>query len=131
MSGRVSEKNKEERILVLSVDIDNDLYRKTGISGPLMGRVQSLNGASQLALADPEDTDSNAIFEAVKTYDELKERGYSVNVAVITGSETEGYDADREVARQLELVLEEYRADGCIFVTDGMSDRRVLPKPKP
>ena len=126
-SGKIGPKDKYERVLVLAVDIDNDLYRKTKISGPLMGRVQNLNGATQLALADPEDTDANAIFEAVKIYDELKEDGYSVSIATITGSEREGYDADREVARQLELVLEQNKADGCVFVTDGASDTRVMP----
>jgi putative membrane protein len=120
-------KDKEERILVLAVDIDNDLYRKTNISGPLIGRVQNLNGASQLALADPQDTDANTMFEAVKIYDELKKDGYTVNVATITGSEKEGYDADREIARQLELVLESTKSDGCVFVTDGASDMRILP----
>ncbi|MGC8479067.1 MAG: DUF373 family protein [Candidatus Micrarchaeia archaeon] len=119
--------NKEERVLILVSDIDNDLYRKTGISGPLTGKVQVLNGATQLALADPEDTDSNAMFEAVKLYDELKGEGYTVNVAAITGSEREGYDADREIVRQLELVLEQYKADSCVFVTDGESDKRILP----
>ena len=123
----VNVKDRSERILVLAVDIDNDLYRKTKIGGPLMGRVQNLNGATQLALADPEDTDSNAMFEAVRIYDELKEKGNEVNVATVTGSEREGYDADREIARQLELVLEQYRADSCVFVTDGASDKRVLP----
>lgn len=118
---------KEERVLVLAIDIDNDLYRKTNISGPLIGRVQNLNGATQLALADPEDTDSNAMFEAVKLYDTLKEEGYSVSIATVTGSEREGYDADREVARQLELVLEHSKADGCILVSDGASDKRVIP----
>jgi putative membrane protein len=120
-------KPDEERLIVLAIDIDNDLYRKTKISGPLMGRVQNLNGATQLALADPEDTDANAMFEAVKVYDEMKENGYDVNVATITGSENEGYTADREVARQLELVMKEYAPDACIFITDGESDRRVLP----
>jgi len=128
MAGRrVGPKDKDERLLVLAVDIDNDLYRKTNISGPLTGRVQNLNGATQLALADPEDTDANAMFEAVKVYDELKEDGYSVSIATITGSEREGYDADREIARQLELVLEQNKADGCVLVTDGASDNRVLP----
>ncbi len=119
--------NKEERILVLVSDIDNDLYRKTGINGPLLGKVQVLNGATQLALADPEDTDSNAMFEAVRLYDELKGKGYSTNVAAITGAESEGYEADREIVRQLELVLAQYKADSCIFVTDGESDKRILP----
>jgi putative membrane protein len=58
--------SKDERILVLAVDIDNDLYRKTKIAGPLIGRAHNLNGAEQLALADPEDPDSNAMFYAVK-----------------------------------------------------------------
>ncbi len=118
---------KEERILILAVDIDNDLYRKTGISGPVMGRVQNFNAASQLALADPEETDANTMFQAVKLYDEMKKEGYLVNVATITGSESEGYAADREVARQLDLVLAQYKSDACIFVTDGASDSRVLP----
>ncbi len=118
---------REERVLVLSADIDNDLYRKTGISGPLIGRVQVLNGATQLALADPQDADSNAMFQAVKTHDELRKDGYITNVAVITGTETEGYEADREIVRQLELVLDRYKVDSCVFVTDGASDSRVLP----
>ncbi len=124
---KVKVDDKEETILVLAVDVDNDLYRKTGIAGPLTGRVQNLNGATQLALADPEETDANTMFEAVKIYDQLKKDGYNVNVATITGSESEGYNADREVARQLELVLEQYKADSCIFVTDGASDKRVMP----
>ncbi len=127
VSKKVSVEDKEETLLVLAVDIDNDLYRKTGIGGPLVGRVQNLNGASQLALADPEETDANAMFQAVKIFDQLKKEGYNVNVATITGSESEGYNADREVARQLELVLQQFQADSCIFVTDGASDKRVLP----
>ena len=120
-------KDKEQRILVLAADIDNDLYQKTKISGPLLGKVQNINGATQLALADPEDTDSNTMFEAVKLYDQLVEDGYMVNVATITGSEKEGYNADMEIARQLELVLEQYKADSCVFVSDGASDDRVIP----
>ncbi len=124
---KTAPKDKSERVLVLVADIDNDLYRKTKIGGPLFGRVQNLNGATQLALADPEDTDSNAMFEAVKIYDQLKEEGYSVSIATVTGSEKEGYDADREIARQLEMILEQSKADGCVFISDGASDSRVLP----
>ena len=120
-------KSKDSNILILAIDIDNDLYRKTRISGPLMGRVQNLNGASQLALADPEDSDSNTMFYAVHLYDKMKDEGYLVEVATVTGSEKEGYEADKEVARQLELVLNKYKSDECIRVTDGPSDERVLP----
>ncbi|MDE1856413.1 MAG: DUF373 family protein [Candidatus Micrarchaeota archaeon] len=125
--GKASLKDKNERLLVLAIDIDNDLFRKTKISGPVLGRVQNLNAANQLMLADPEDTDGNTMFQAVKLYDDLKKEGYSVNLATITGTETEGYDADREISRQLELVLTNYKVDACVFVTDGASDNRVLP----
>ncbi len=120
-------KDKEERVLILAIDVDNDLYRKTRISGPLTGRAQILNGAKELALADPEDPDSNTMFFAVKFYDKMKEDGYTVNVATLTGSELEGYHADREIARQLDLVLESNKSDSCVVVTDGASDQRVLP----
>lgn len=124
---RMTNKDKSQRLLVLAVDMDNDLFRKTKISGPVLGRTQNLNAANQLILADPEETDSNNMFQAVKLYDDLKEEGYNVNVATITGSELEGYDAGREVSRQLDLVLKQYKADACIFVTDGASDEQVLP----
>jgi putative membrane protein len=116
-----------ERILVLAVDADNDLYRKTKITGPVMGRVDNLKAAAKLALSDPQDVDANVMFEAVKKFDELKAKGYSVNVATITGAEKEGYVADIELVRQIEIVLERLKSDACVLVTDGESDSRVLP----
>ena len=116
-----------ERILVLAVDIDNDLYRKTKITGPVIGRQENLKAAARLALADPMDTDSNAMFEAVKRHDELKRAGNRVIVVTITGAEKEGYAADSEVSRQLDMVLAKFKADSCVLVTDGASDNRVLP----
>ena len=69
-----------ERVLVLAIDIDNDLYRKTRLSGPVIGRESNLSAAAALALADPQDTDANTMFEAVRKYDELKKLGYPVHV---------------------------------------------------
>ncbi len=116
-----------ERILVLAVDIDNDLYRKTKITGPVVGREANLKAAAKLALADPQETDANAMFEAVKKYDELKKKGYSVSIATVTGAEKEGYIADSAVSKQLDIVIDRFKADSCVLVTDGASDIRVLP----
>jgi putative membrane protein len=116
-----------ERILVLAVDVDNDLYRKTKITGPVIGRIDNLKAAAKLALADPQDTDANAMFEAVRKYDEFKSKGFSVNVATVTGAEKEGYVADIELVRQIELVLERVKCDACVLITDGSSDSRVIP----
>ncbi len=116
-----------ERVLVLVVDIDNDLYKKARIHGPVIGRESNLKAASKLALADPTDTDSNTIFEAVRRYDELKRDKLDVEVATVTGSDKEGYIADRELTRQIEKVLDTVKPDSCLFVTDGASDERALP----
>ncbi len=116
-----------ERLLVLAVDIDNDLYRKTKITGPVIGRSDNLKAAAKLALADPQDSDSNTMFEAVRKYDELKSKGYAVNIATVTGAENEGYVADVEMVRQVDIVLDRLKSDACILVTDGSSDARILP----
>ena len=116
-----------ERLLVLAVDIDNDLYRKTRITGPVVGRDDNLKAAAALVLADPQDTDGNTMFEAVKKYDELKKQGYRVNLVTITGAEKEGYVADAELSRQIDIVFDRFKSDACVLVTDGASDNRVLP----
>ncbi len=116
-----------ERIVVLAVDIDNDLYRKAKVAGPVIGREANLKAAAKLALADPQEADANTMFEAVRKYDELKKKGYSVSVATVTGAEKEGYAADAALARQIDIVLDRFKADACVLVTDGASDMRVLP----
>jgi len=116
-----------ERILVLAVDIDNDLYRKAKINGPVIGRNDIIKAATQLAIADPQETDANTMFEAVKKYDELKSKKYNVRVATITGAEDEGFQADNEMSRQIDILIERFRPDACVLVTDGASDQRVLP----
>ena len=45
-----------------------------------------INAGTRLALEDPEDADSNAIFGAVKTYEELVSKGYAAEVAVVAAS---------------------------------------------
>jgi len=116
-----------ERLLVLAVDIDNDLYRKTRINGPVIGRNNNLSAASKLALADPQDTDGNVMFEAVRMYDELKKSREGVEIATITGAEKEGFVADREIARQIDLLTDRLKVDACVLVTDGASDTHVVP----
>ncbi len=116
-----------ERLLILAVDIDNDLHTKTKIAGPIIGRNPNLVAASKLALADPQETDANTMFEAVKKYDEMKAQGYKAVIATVTGAEDEGYIADRELARQIDMLIDKFKVDACILVTDGASDMRVVP----
>ena len=53
------------RTLVLTVDRDNDLGLKTAIRGPVVGRKKVLAAALKLGIADPEESDTNAMLGAL------------------------------------------------------------------
>ncbi|MEM2700651.1 MAG: DUF373 family protein, partial [Nitrososphaerota archaeon] len=59
------------RTLILVVDEDDDIGRKTGWKTPILGRDKNFLAAKDLLLSDPEEADANAMFAAVKLYDEL------------------------------------------------------------
>ena len=52
-------------LLIVCVDRDDDVGKKAGIATPVIGRDACIEAAQRLALEDPEDADSNAIFAAV------------------------------------------------------------------
>ena len=112
--------------LVLCVDRDNDLYEKAGLSGPIIGREANLNAALKLGLADPAETDTNAIFKAIAAYDHLSKE-FNVQIATLTGSPKLGYAADEAISGQLDQILSQFPCDSCIFVSDGASDETLLP----
>lgn len=116
-----------QRLLVLCVDVDNDLFKKLGISGPVVGEEECLKVAEELALADPEDTDVNTIFEAVKTRRELETQGYKCEIAIVTGHPDLGFKADREIWRQVNILVSELSPEAVVFVSDGTADERVIP----
>ena len=118
------------RVLVLTVDRDNDLGIKTSIRGPVVGRRQVLTAALKLGIADPEESDTNAILGALSQHDILLESGSDddeVEVAILTGDEKVGVRSDRAIAAQLEEVVSAYQPDEAILITDGAEDEAVLP----
>ncbi|MED5496524.1 MAG: DUF373 family protein, partial [Candidatus Thermoplasmatota archaeon] len=118
------------RILVLTVDRDNDLGIKTSIRGPVVGRRQVLTAALKLGIADPEESDTNAILGALSQHDQLLESGADedeVEVAILTGDEKVGVRSDRAIAAQLEEVVSAYQPDEALLITDGAEDESVLP----
>ncbi|UCE15285.1 MAG: DUF373 family protein [Candidatus Bathyarchaeota archaeon] len=126
-----SKKGKTERILVLCVDRDDDLGVKAGIGTPVLGRKENVNAATALILRDPEEPDANAMFEAVRVYDrlreEIKEALGECQIATITGSELGGVGADRKLVSELTDVLEKFPATDVVLVTDGYGDEVILP----
>ncbi len=116
-----------ERTLILSVDRDNDIGFKAGVSSPVIGREACLDTANRLGLVDPEDSDVNAIFQAIKTYDELKARGEDVRIAVLAGDHYNSIEGDRKISEELRKLVWDLEAGECILVTDGAEDEFILP----
>lgn len=115
------------RLLVICVDRDDDVGEKAGIKTPVMGRDACIEAAQRLALEDPEDADSNSIFAAIKTYEDLISRGYTAEVATVAGSKNRGVQADEKVLAETRAILKEFGADGAVIVSDGMDDESVIP----
>ena len=118
------------RTIVLTVDRDNDLGIKAAIRGPVIGRRSVLTAALKLGIADPEESDTNAILGALHQHDNLaesSESGDAVEVAILTGDEKVGTRSDRAIAAQLEEVVSQFQPDRAILVTDGAEDESVLP----
>lgn len=113
--------------LILNVDRDNDYGEKAGITGPLIGYGECYNAAMKLINTDPEDSDANALFGAIKHYENLKGKGEEVEVALVTGSDDVGEESDEILSEQLDEILAERSYDNVILVTDGAEDDYIIP----
>ena len=115
------------RTLVLNVDRDDDIGFKADIVSPVVGRDACLDAATRLALADAEDSDVNAIFQTIATYDRLKGEGEEVEIAIIGGNHFRFVEGDRKIGRELSTIISEAGITDCILVTDGGEDEYILP----
>jgi len=115
-------------LLILCVDLDDDLGRKTGIKTPVIGRQAVEDAALALAIEDPTDTDGNVMFQGLQLYE--KTLPDSVEIAVVTGSARGDIAAGRKIGEEIEEVLnrmfsgEKVRT---VVVTDGAQDESVMP----
>ncbi len=117
----------QKRLFVVCVDRDDDLGRKTGIKGPVIGKEKNLFAAQKLILTDPTESDANTMFAGIKKYEEASKEFKNVEIVTITGRGKIGLQADKEINRQLDILTKEYLIDGWILVTDGAEDAQVIP----
>ena len=115
------------KLLVICVDRDNDIGEKAGIVTPVIGRDACINAAQRLALEDPEDADSNSMFSAIKTYEDLISKGYQVEVVIVSGIKERGVQADEKILIEIKKILEVFSANGAVIVSDGEDDESVIP----
>ncbi|MBN2518076.1 MAG: DUF373 family protein [Candidatus Altiarchaeota archaeon] len=118
---------KKAEVLVLCIDRDDDLGKKADVRGPVVGEEENLKAAKALALADPEDSDLNAIYAAVKAKRDAEQLYRSVEIATLTGDKEVGVKSDHKVVGQLQKVLDTFTPKGVIFVTDGAEDDEIIP----
>ncbi len=121
---------KEEgkrRILVLCVDLDDDVGNKAGIKTPVVGRGPVIDAGLKLALSDPEESDANAIFASVKTYDKLVSEGYGCQVALVAGSQEGEPYSSMKVIEEIKQISKTYEPTDVFVVTDGFGDEDIIP----
>ena len=116
-----------KKIFVVCVDRDNDLGRKTGIKGPVIGREKNLEAAQKLSIADPSESDANTMYAAIKKLAEAQKHYKNAEIVTITGEGKIGLAADREINKQLDMLQKKYLIDGWILLTDGAEDNQVIP----
>jgi len=115
-------------LLVLCVDLDDDLGRKTDVETPVVGRDNVVDAAVALASADPEDSDVNVLFEGVHIADKIDDE--PVEVAAVTGVDAGDVAANRAVGEEVDTVLASLAASEdvrALVVTDGAQDESVVP----
>ncbi len=113
--------------LILNVDRDNDYGIKAGVDGPVTGYGECYNAALKLISVDPEDSDANALFGALRVYEDLKRKNENVEIALITGDDDVGAKSDEILSRQLDDVLSMEHYDDLILVSDGAEDDYIIP----
>lgn len=119
-------KLSDKKVLVLTVDRDDDLGRKAGIRGPIIGRDENLKAAQRFILKDPTDSDANAMFKTIQVYDSVK-RNNKAYIATLIGDENVGVVSDKKIMEQLDYVLSKFQADEVIFISDGAEDEKLVP----
>ena len=113
--------------LILNVDRDNDFGRKAGITGPIIGKEKNLEAAIKMALADPEDSDANALFSALSIYEKLKNENQNVEIVTITGDEDVGLKSDEIINKQFSEIYNKIKVDDVILISDGEEDEYIIP----
>ena len=115
------------KTLVLVVDRDDDYGEKGGVETPLIGIDRATEAAVALGVADPEDSDVNALFAAMNVYKELSDEGKDVEIALVCGDKKVGYKSDAALIDELNKVIDTVNPDRAILVGDGAEDEYVYP----
>jgi len=121
-----SQKNPS-KLLILVVDLDDDLGRE-GIKTPVTGYDNVLKIAIEFGLKRPSDSDLNALFQALKTYNALRGKyGGSIEIAVVAGDSENIANTLIRINSALEELKNKLGFTDIYLVSDGVHDEQVIP----
>ncbi|WP_247728402.1 DUF373 family protein [Halovivax limisalsi] len=113
--------------LVVCLDRNDDVGRKTGLSTPIVGWEAVRALVTDVGLADPEDSGVNALLETLRVAQQLRDENEEVVVAVVSGDRESIVSADRAVAAQIDELVESRGVDSAVVVIDGADDEQLVP----
>jgi putative membrane protein len=114
------------KILIVAVDYDDDVS-KAGVKTPLLGYPEVLDAALKFGTYFPDDSDLNVLFHALYLHNDLKSRGYEVEVAVISGHPESHVEAGRRLIEQINYVSSTAKCSDVVLVLDSVEDELVIP----
>ncbi len=94
---------------------------------PIVGKDNCLDAAKNLALADPEEADANAIFAAIGEHDRLVDGGQESEVVLVAGLFQRGIDGDRKIRSEVADTVELYGPTEGVIVSDGIEGEELVP----
>jgi len=116
-----------KRTLILIVDRDDDFGVKAGVETPAIGLEAVTAAANKLGIVDPEDSDVNAAYAAIKIHNEMRAEGKDVEIALICGDTKVGHKSDIRIVDELEMVIDKVDPERAVLVSDGGEDEYVYP----
>ena len=127
ISRRKKQSSSSAPILILCIDRDDDLGEKTNLRSPIVGLKNCQNAGMKLAISDPEEADANAIFGAIKTYNELSRSGRKCEVAIVTGTHSGGFKSDDNMRKQIQTIVNKTKMIDAIIVSDDSDESNIIP----
>jgi len=93
---------------------------------PIVGREAVESLVTRVGVDDPEDSRGNSLLETLRLSRDLEADGDETVVAVVSGT-GERVGGDREIARQVDQLVERHDPDSAVVVVDSAEDERVVP----
>lgn len=108
--------------LVLCVDRNGDFDHET----PVVGEKAIVDLITSVGVADPEDSRVNCLLETLRVSRSLRDECTDA-VAVVVSGTGDSVDVDREIARQIDALVDEHDPRSAVVVVDSVADEQAVP----